>query len=203
MCLRKLFASMYIWVFSMAPKMPPFVALTAPPPANSRSLVYSKLVRRPSEDLATSCPCAWGGQSHTRYNDAVRQTPLLPFTFPTASSSFLFLLCPRPYLIPIPKIKRSLLPFSMAREKLSRRTKLLQGLSLQIWNSLGFIRVFLLVPPQSRSYSFQAISYITGWNLDSLSPRQILQSHRVHTEYHSTSKLGLFKVLLIEVTAHS
>lgn len=86
--------------------MPLFVALIDPSTANSGFLIYSNMVRRPSENLATSCPCARGGQSHTQNNDAVRQTPLLPFTFPTSSSSFLFLLCLRPYPNPIPKIKK-------------------------------------------------------------------------------------------------
>lgn len=141
MCLQKLFASMYIWIFSIAHKMPPFVVLIALSSANSRTLICSKVVRRPSEDLATSCPSARGGQSHTQNNDAVTQTPLLPFTFPTASSSFLFLLCLRPYLDSIAKIKR-FLPFSVARERLPHRTTLLQGVSPEIWSTFSFYPYF-------------------------------------------------------------
>lgn len=89
----------------MATKTPPFVALTAQSSANSGTLVYSIVVRRPSEDLATSCPCAQGGQSHTRCNDAVRQTPLLPFTFPLPLLPFSFSFARGHILFPFPKLK--------------------------------------------------------------------------------------------------
>lgn len=142
MCHKKLFASLYIWIFSLASKMPPFVALIAPWSANSRILIHSNVMSHPSEKLATSCLSARVGQSHAKqwslsdkhhFSVSLSSLPVLPF--------FPFLLFPRLYLNPILKIKR-FLPFCMVHERLPRQTKLLQRLSLQIWATFRFYLYF-------------------------------------------------------------
>lgn len=141
-CHKKLFASLCIWIFSIASKMPPFVALIAPPSANSRILIYSNMMSHPSEKGHQLPLCSsrlkshakqWGLSDKRHFSISLSSLPVLPF--------FLFLLCPRPYLNPILKIKR-FLPFCMAHERLPRRTKLLQGLSLQIWVTFSFYLYF-------------------------------------------------------------
>lgn len=158
-CHKKLFASLYIWIFSTASKIPPFVALLDPSSANSRILIYSNMMNRTSKKLATSCLSARVGQSHMQNNEAVRQTPLLCFTFLTASASLFSI-----SLLPLGHI---LIPFSKSK-----------GFFLSVWLTKGyyvelncysssafrfglpsvFITIFILVPPQSLLCSFQAIS---------------------------------------------
>lgn len=158
-CHKKLFASLYIWIFSTASKIPPFVALLATSSANSRILIYSNMMSRPSEKLATSCLSPQVGQSHTQDNEACQTNATSLFHFPHC-------LCFPPFYFSF-ALGCILIPFSKSK-----------GFFLSVWltkcyyielncyrgSAFGFgllsvfITIFILVTPQSLLCTFQAIS---------------------------------------------
>lgn len=106
-CARRNYLPLYIWIFSIASKIQPFVALIAPSSANSRILIYCNVMSHPSEKLATSCLSARVGQCHRQNNEAHETNTISPFHFPHCLffPSFSFSLALGHVLIPFSKSK--------------------------------------------------------------------------------------------------